>query len=227
VLALLAKFALGKATGFLQVVPISKSPLDWAGELPYLFRNLWILHFYKATWALTPLVWLGLGFLAVISLGKLSPERLAVLLLWPTVLALPLAANRYPAPRAFYGPIFVESLVFAYLAYTALQSPSRRRATFGLALIGVAFALQWADVLRVKSRNFALLEAERAEVSAKLRECEAPCALVLPQPGAGVARDWVLPQFVWPFYYDRIRMLTVPGKDVEIRIAGKDDGTPR
>ena len=217
-----SKLILAHFTGFLHVLPFERSPLILLQHLLLVVRMLWTIHFYKVSWILSLFYWLAFSGLAwrAFQVKALPGRRLILLILLPTLVALPLALNTYPAPRAYYGPQILQSVMMAYLAFLVLTELKGRQilSYLPLMILTIIFSLEWGHVLYLKEMNYRTLTHEETELRKVMNECNAPCHLALPPPGKGLITDYILPEFVWSFYYERFRLLNFPKKKIEIQI---------
>jgi hypothetical protein len=88
--------------------------------------------------------------------------------------------------------------------------------------IDLAHFAQWAHILWIKDQNYWKLQQEEIQIKKEMAGCHSPCRLVLPPPGRGVSKDWVLPSFVWDSYYNRIRLLYFPGKTIQVKMQDEE-----
>jgi hypothetical protein len=223
-LAIGIKVGLGKMTGFLQVVQPTLEAARVTDGLKTLLRMLWQIHFYKTNWPVTALHWVAIGGLAwSLRRNGLGSRRVIVsLLAIPTLAALPLALNSYPAPRAYYGPQILMSLSLACMMAVWLSNRVPRRGFPATSLLLAAFILaysaQWGQVLKLKQRNALALARIEERVTGAMSSCAEPCQLALPPPVEGLDRDWVMPRMFWGSFHERIRLEKFPGKRIQVTI---------
>lgn len=226
---LLSKGILGWAVGFLHHPPIETSPLQALRNLKRVARTMWLIHFYKTNWVLTPLAWLAIIALCgtLIRRRWLPTGLLGLLLLIPLTSALPLCLNSYDAPRAFYGPQIVQALALAMLAFVlASHAGDRLRLRWPLFLLAAVFATQWGLILAIKRQNSKALERLSAQLRSRMERCQEPCVLTVIPPSEAVHKDYVLPGFVWTFYFDRLRLLYFPARKIRFEISDGKPGMP-
>lgn len=176
-----------------------------------------------------------------VTLGQgLQPSQIAVVILIPLLLASPLALLPYSAIRSLYGPNLVRQLGLALVILTAIASAfrasavSERRALttslksafhlprvalfLSLTCITVSYGFQWVRILKFKNANFLKLDRLEAQTRERLRACQSPCVLEVPRPDQGLESDWVIHDYYFPAYYERLRLLETPRKKVQFRI---------
>lgn len=206
-------------TGHIHPVPPEQAFSSILSNTKSVFRSLWLLHFYKANWALS-----AVQFAIIIALAAwlfikcpLPRARLALLIALPTVAALPLSLLTYSAPRAYYGPNLLQASMLAFLTYI-MAIKARRFWWVFPSFFFVVFAIQWTIILRLKDTNYQNLQKNEAPILAEMASCKEPCTLVLPSPDKGYDSDYVMPTFAWEPYYQRLRLLHFPKKAIEIKI---------
>lgn len=225
VLSILTKLTLGQWLGFLQRPPFEENWITILKNFKFLIRTLWTIHFYKTNWLFTLIELLGLIALIFLVYKKrlIAPKKLAGLLIIPTLSALPLCLNTYLAPRAYYGPQILQGLVFSFLlgivfTYTVARTYSW---IIPVVLFASSHLVQWAYTLSIKNQNYQTLLKTENRILQQMDQCLSPCLIDLPPPNEGIKKDWVLPELAWLPYYERIRLLHFPKKNIQIRIIKK------
>lgn len=236
----LSKGILAWAVGFLHHPPIETSPRRAIQNLRRVVRTLWQIHFYKTNWVLTLLQWLAvIGLCArVIRRKRMPPGLVVILAVLPFAIALPLCLNTYDAPRSFFGAQLVQALSLAFLASLGAETPAAPAALpnpvrppgksgrgalafWPLPLLMLVYATQWGRILNIKHYNSDVLAHDASLLGDRMARCQDPCVLRVPPPGADLRSDWVLPQFVWNYYYQRLGLLFFPNRGIRFEIQGK------
>lgn len=227
-IAAAVKLLLGRQMGFLQTPVMFESWEEILLQFKTVVKTMGLIHFYKANWPLSLLEWVAIGALGVFALRQktVSKGRLILLLFLPILSALPLSLMTYSAQRAFYGPQLLKSLTLASLFYLTWigHSPGgiSRESKVGLIACSFLFLLtyqvQLGMILSNKRDNSKILQQEGDQLKSLMQSCKEPCQIKVPAPGKGITKDYILPEFVWTYYYERLHLLWFPKKQISFEI---------
>ena len=198
----ISKLGLGQLTGKLHVVRFETDFVEVLNHLKVVLQMLGSLHFYKVHWVATLA-----HLLCVISLLTRVRRKLSfIIVILPFLAALPLCLNTYSAPRAYYGPLLLQSVIWSILVKESLQNQSKailNRLVLVVSMIALLYVIEWIYIFQNKNSNSERLKCSEAKLLSRTDLCDKSKALLLPEPNEGLNRDYILPAFVWDDYYFR------------------------
>ncbi len=170
------------------------------------FKFLWTIHFYKTYWFSTVLqlmafTWIGMSTYRA---RKTSTTSFLILVCLPFLTTIPMWLVAYYAPRSVHASVLMNLAVLASLGLIALQKLNGKKQALLLALLFLGYSSQIAVISKIKARNSAAIEKNKASVTEILKACPSICAVDLSVINSGYKSDWVLPSTSYQAFVDVI-----------------------